>query len=431
MEHPAISTDWISQLPEAVLTDIMSLISTKEAVSTCVLSKSWEKLWASVPVLHFDLRQFLGDHVDSWEKFRDGQIKFVRFVNSVLRNRRNSKLDTFSLKMERQNGCYCALDISPWIIYAIGCKPRVLSLVVSTYEHLYIPNPVFTCTSLEELHLVTETRCTELIETESVELPSLKSFSLGHAMIDGDFMKQLLSGCPILEKVVLYFCDLHMFSDDRISSNSLQHFIFSDCGLLIESDVEVFVPSLVHLGIRNCRGDELNLHAPSLVHACIYHSSPCFYKSNLFGGLTNATSLDLFGTPKFIVFGATKFMDEQGGDLANFPLFNNLKNLSVGEWCMISNFNLVASFLQNSPNLENLTLYHKPSPNATAEDMAQWLSGILFQHENLKKVHIVPNMGTYDQSFYKLVNVLRASIKDGAVITVQLSFANMTSSIII
>lgn len=45
-------------------------------------------------------------------------------------------------------------------------------------------------------------------------------------------------------------------------------------------------------------------------------------------------------------------------ELYNFPTFINLKTLVIGPWCMVKNFDLVAAFLEHSPNLEELTLFH-------------------------------------------------------------------------
>lgn len=43
-----------SKLPESVITSILSLLPTKEAVRTCVLSKSWIDRWKSITNLQFD-----------------------------------------------------------------------------------------------------------------------------------------------------------------------------------------------------------------------------------------------------------------------------------------------------------------------------------------------------------------------------------------
>lgn len=44
----------ISQLPEALILEILSLLPTEVAVATSVLSKQWQSLWKMLPKLNFD-----------------------------------------------------------------------------------------------------------------------------------------------------------------------------------------------------------------------------------------------------------------------------------------------------------------------------------------------------------------------------------------
>ena len=50
-----------------------------------------------------------------------------------------------------------------------------------------------------------------------------------------------------------------------------------------------------------------------------------------------------------------KGLFEKGG-IPQWPIFQNLKRLNLGGWCLNSDFGLVSFFLQ-SPNLEQLTLH--------------------------------------------------------------------------
>lgn len=48
--------DRISRLPDAVLCHILSLIPTKYAVRSSIVSNRWKNIWASVPNLDFEDR---------------------------------------------------------------------------------------------------------------------------------------------------------------------------------------------------------------------------------------------------------------------------------------------------------------------------------------------------------------------------------------
>lgn len=70
--------DIISNLPESVLTHILSFLPTKYAVRTSVISTKWKDMWTKVTNLHFD------DTLLSSKKNMTRRAYFMNFVDRVL-----------------------------------------------------------------------------------------------------------------------------------------------------------------------------------------------------------------------------------------------------------------------------------------------------------------------------------------------------------
>ncbi|PNX91118.1 F-box/LRR-repeat protein, partial [Trifolium pratense] len=75
--------DRISNLPDGVLSHILSFLPTKTTVQTSILSNRWHHIWKHQSVLYFN--EFIDDYHCYRHDQSDEQFKsFVVMVNSVL-----------------------------------------------------------------------------------------------------------------------------------------------------------------------------------------------------------------------------------------------------------------------------------------------------------------------------------------------------------
>ncbi|GJV02967.1 putative leucine-rich repeat domain-like protein [Tanacetum coccineum] len=81
-----VEGDRLSRLPDDLTQKIFSLIGTKNAIQTSVLSSKWRFRRISLPVLDFSSEDF------------PCLPKFVQFVNNVL-SRRNNQIDVATVKL--------------------------------------------------------------------------------------------------------------------------------------------------------------------------------------------------------------------------------------------------------------------------------------------------------------------------------------------
>ncbi|KAJ1431398.1 Leucine-rich repeat domain superfamily [Sesbania bispinosa] len=68
--------DLISNLPEALLTDIVSLLPGIECVRTSVLSQLWKTVWKHPSRLNFDQRQMLKPSIERYLRYTNPNKRF-------------------------------------------------------------------------------------------------------------------------------------------------------------------------------------------------------------------------------------------------------------------------------------------------------------------------------------------------------------------
>ncbi|KAK4838421.1 hypothetical protein QYF36_013596 [Acer negundo] len=79
-----LEQDRLSNLPETLIYHFLSLLETKDAIQTCVLSKTWRYHWTNIHTLYFDFGNFRRyEPADT-----DHRVLFREFVLNVLIRRK-------------------------------------------------------------------------------------------------------------------------------------------------------------------------------------------------------------------------------------------------------------------------------------------------------------------------------------------------------
>ncbi|KAL6850342.1 hypothetical protein ACP4OV_020969 [Aristida adscensionis] len=379
--------DRLSDLPDCLLHEIMSRLKARQVVQTCVLSTRWRGLWRSVPCLDVDQEEFDttlaggGDDNDgSWETFED-------FADNLLCHLNIATLDSFRLRLviastgrwTRRHSQDAAA--SRWIRRAIKYSAQA-------------PAPS--------------------VHGEGLRYWRLRRLHLCNVLLDGRFMEHVSSGCHFLEDLVLEDCNCAS-PFGRVASETLKNLVLKGgCSWYPSSEIKT--PALKKLVISSgcCNGNllitapaladlDLSLsdyqlrmpvslslgEMPSLARAVIHLQglSRMSHRRKLVGtdldvlrSVSNVTSLELSG------FGIMV----PGKQHRKFPEFKNLRTLLLNDCDLGDNFKTLGHFLQNSPNLEKLTLrLCKFSSDSEKQKRRMSKSVSPFQCENLKCTEIV------------------------------------------
>lgn len=213
------SKDLINGLPDNLLCQILSNLSTKEAALTSLLSKRWRYLFALVPNLDFDNVSSLHP-----ETVMDDQTSFIDFVDRVLKLRGKDHVNKFSLK------CGDGIedeDVFPWISNVLRHGVSDLALHVSPRLIYWLPSKLFASKTLVRLQIGPQDG--PRIKLRNVCLPKLKTLLIDSVMFEeGEIgFAKLLSGCPVLEELGLRNLAWDYWDSCSVSSKILKRLTLS------------------------------------------------------------------------------------------------------------------------------------------------------------------------------------------------------------
>lgn len=198
--------DLISNLPDAILHYILSMLPMKSAVRTSVLSSRWRYLWTSIPCLDFDHEFWISTpNLDFDDELESGigRVKFVSIVDQILELHAGMKLERFCLFF------YPGLDYSSitnkWIHFATEKEVEELNLnfYMEEGKPFALPQVVFDCKSVSVLKL---SSCVLSPFATFKNLCLLKTLYLRMVNLTTELIDSLLSNCLLLERLDMIQC---------------------------------------------------------------------------------------------------------------------------------------------------------------------------------------------------------------------------------
>ncbi|MBA0623086.1 hypothetical protein Godav_008576 [Gossypium davidsonii] len=329
MEQRADSVDYISQLPDHIIHQIIGrLRCNKDTARACILSTRWRDIWISFSSLVFDQRKIIGQ-LSGLKTSSEGQTRiqrnmemFANYVDETLQRHvelNDGRIQKFVLHITyckseltthvdqtitalRVNGCKLGpcndLNLSNLQKLCLG-KLRVneqmiesliracplledFRLIHATGLKLFkvsnLPKlkriDLFTCSELKEVNLQApnlETFWYVVVKYRSYKIDlstcnALKSLTLEDATLKDESFQNNLSCFPALEKLVLSKCNF--LKNITISSYKLKTLILRECKQLEGADI--ISPNLLSFEYKGEKMPFTSLNPSSLKEAKIY-----------------------------------------------------------------------------------------------------------------------------------------------------------------
>ncbi|PWA44262.1 FBD-like protein [Artemisia annua] len=339
------NVDRLSNMPDEVLSEILSSMPTKFAVQTSILSKTWRYNWTMVTNVDIDVLPF------------HGVENCCTFVNRVLSLCKTTEIKLFRLHFNRfwvQKS-----RMTKWINEAVRLK--VSELEVQYGDLLELPFCLFTCKTLTKLRIDNYNERDVCDSQTPFNLPCLKALDIAIYRNSSPIVFKLISGCSILETLSLQIYSLSNIEEYKFNIPTLKRLTLrlwkSRSNI---NKVVLNVPNLEDLFIFGgwCSLIFVMQDFPSLVST--EFSSSVLWSDHfwveLLKGLTRAKSLSL----------SMRYSE----DLSHAPLpkFLNVKHLKLDSWQGLK-WPRIFQYLESCSELEHIYIM-KPEESDWSEPLS-------------------------------------------------------------
>lgn len=221
--------DMISNLPDVLLTRILSFLSTKEAIRTGILSTRWKFIWASLLTLDLSEEDFGLDEVgDAHRNFikdmnKSREVALRDFVDNALVGCKMPYLLIQTVAINSPDFNFNPSGVKSWISAAIERNIRNLELSICYYgATLVLPQSLFSCCTLVVLKL--GMRAVLNFPVVSTCFPNLKVLELSLVRYkDDNLSRNLISRCHVLEDLIMIKNEHKSFQTLNVTSQTLKN----------------------------------------------------------------------------------------------------------------------------------------------------------------------------------------------------------------
>ncbi|XP_020522539.1 F-box/FBD/LRR-repeat protein At1g13570 isoform X4 [Amborella trichopoda] len=358
------NTTQIDDLPDGILSHIVTFLSIQEAVKTSVLSSRWKQVWTATENLFFCEYELCGKQRGYKQRKR-----MVGIIDHVLKFHIN-RVERFLLDFDPRG---FESHVDEWVSFLTKSGVQEISInfrreVEGVYlgGHDYeLPSRFFDCISLRLLMLK---NCIMNVPLDFKGFNSLRTLFLSDVYINGDQLSTLVSKCKVLQGLALLYCrDTESF---RMSGpHSQLKNVMICCCLMSLGDIEIDAPSLLHFCFMGCIFGSPVLSVPRLLDAtiisCIEKRPPTiqenpFHKvARSLSKLAHVESLTLAGYFVKLNQDDKELLASQYWDLRKptYCMANHLKTVTVTNLeGLVGEIRFVTFLLRHTRKLENITL---------------------------------------------------------------------------
>uniref|UniRef100_A0A5B7BPX2 F-box domain-containing protein n=1 Tax=Davidia involucrata TaxID=16924 RepID=A0A5B7BPX2_DAVIN len=187
--------DWISELPEPIIHQILSRLRSKDVARTSVLSKKWRDMWASFLTFNFDQKSYRANQNESFKDFVENSLS-TRLEPLFGIQKFRLYMTSFNLKL--------APRIDRWISAATSKNVKELEIHLKVKQKKYysLPQTVLTAETITSLKLY---GC-RLDICSDIKLAHLRVLSIKKARINAHIIESLIGSCPLIQDLRLVHC---------------------------------------------------------------------------------------------------------------------------------------------------------------------------------------------------------------------------------